>query len=82
MKKFSKKHRMKISYPNLDLARRPVPHDAFMPAPLPPKNELDTLADEVEEDSDKGSTPVLRIQQVLNMTQKKVQNLFCFPKNA
>ena len=57
VKGFSRKHRMKISYPNLDSARRPVPHDASMPAPLPPKNGLDTLADEVEEDSDEGSTP-------------------------
>ena len=56
VKGFSWKHRMKILYPNLDSARRPVPHDASMPAPLPPKNGLDTLADEVEEDSDEGST--------------------------
>ena len=56
VKRFSRKHRMKILYPNLDSARRPVPHDASMPAPLPPKNGLDTLADEVEEDSDEGST--------------------------
>ena len=60
MKGFSRKHRMQISYPNLDSARRPVPHDASMPAPLPPKNRLDTLADEVEEDSDEGSTPATK----------------------
>ena len=48
---------MKILYPNLDSARRPVPHDASMPAPLPPKTGLDTLADKVEEDSDEESTP-------------------------
>ena len=57
VKGFSRKHRTKISYPNLDSAPRPVPHDASMPAPLPPKNGLDTLADEFEEDSDEGSTP-------------------------
>ena len=55
VKGFSRKHRMKILYPNLDSTRRPVPHDASMPAPLPPKNGLKTLADEVEEDSDEGS---------------------------
>ena len=48
---------MKVSYPNLDSARRSVPHDAFMPAPLSPKTGVDTLADEVEEDSDEESTP-------------------------
>ena len=52
VKRFSSKHRMQILYPNLDSARRPVPHDASMPAPLPPKNGLDTLVDELEEDSD------------------------------
>ena len=52
---FSRKHRMKISYPNLDSARRPVPHDDSMPAPLPPKNGLCSLADKVGEDSDEES---------------------------
>ena len=52
MKGFSRKYRIKISYANLDLLRRPVPHDASMPAPLPPKNRLDGLADEVERNSD------------------------------
>ena len=56
VKGFSRKHRMKILYPNLDLARRPVLHDVSMPAPLLPKNGLDTLADEGEEDFDEGST--------------------------
>ena len=58
VKGFSRKHRMKISYPNLDSARKPVPHDASMPAPLPPKTGLDTLVDKVKEVSDEGSTPV------------------------
>ena len=57
VKWFSRKHRMKISYPNLDLARRPVPLDASMPAPLPPKTGVDTLVDEIEEDSDEESIP-------------------------
>ena len=57
VKGFSKKHRMKISYPNLDSARRPVPHDNFMPAPIPPKNGLDTLADKVGEDYDEENIP-------------------------
>ena len=37
--------------------QRSVPHGASMPAPLPPKNRLDTFADEVKEDFDEGSTP-------------------------
>ena len=57
VQRFSRKHRMKISYPNLDLARRPVPLDASMPAPLPPKTGVDTLVDEIEEDSDEESIP-------------------------
>ena len=56
VKEFSRKHRMKILYPNLDSVQRPVLHDVSMPGPLLPKNGLDTLADEVEEDSDERST--------------------------
>ena len=56
VKEFSRKHRMKILYPNLDSAQRPVLHDVLMPGPILPKNGLDTLADKVEEDSDEGST--------------------------
>ena len=40
--------------------QKAVPHDASMPAPLPPKNRLDNLADKVEEDSDEGITPTLK----------------------
>ena len=57
VKWFSMKYRMKISYSNLDSSRRPVPHDASMPALLPSKNGLDILADKVEGDSDEKSTP-------------------------
>ena len=38
--------------------RRPVPHDASMPATLPPKNRLDVLADEIERNSDEESIRV------------------------
>ena len=56
VKGFNRKCRIKISYANLDLLRRPVPHDASMPAPLSFKNRLDILADEVERNSDEEST--------------------------
>ena len=47
---------MKIAYPNLVSARRLVPHDGSMPAPLPPNHGLTALADEVEEDFVEGRT--------------------------
>ena len=45
-KGFSSKCRKKITYPNIDSALRPVPHDLSMPAPLPPQDGLASLADE------------------------------------
>ena len=53
---FSRKHRMKISYPNLDSALKPVPHDAPCLHHSHLKMDL-TLADEVKKDSDEESTP-------------------------
>ena len=35
VKRFSSKCKSKIAFPDLDSARRPVPHDASMPVPLP-----------------------------------------------
>ena len=48
---------MKITYPNLDSARRPVLHDALMLVLLPPKERLSALANKVEEDFDKECSP-------------------------
>ena len=40
---FTVKTNHKIMYPNLDSARRPVPHnDDDLPIPIPPENELHT----------------------------------------
>lgn len=33
---FSTKNKNKILYPNLDSARRPIPHDDTLPIPVPP----------------------------------------------
>ena len=49
--------RMKIAYPNLDSARRPVLQDVLMPTILSPKNGLAALVDKVEKNSDKRSAP-------------------------
>ena len=57
LKRYSAKQKKKITYSNLYSARRPVSFDTSMPAPLPSQDELVALADEVKEDSDKGSTP-------------------------
>ena len=57
VKGFDAKERMKIAYSNLDSSRRPVAHDALMPASLPPNDGLSAPADEVEEDFDKENTP-------------------------
>ena len=46
-KGFSSKHRKKITYPNINSALRPVPHDPSMPAPFPPEDGLASLADDV-----------------------------------
>ena len=56
-KGFSSKHRKKITYPNIDSALRPVPHDPSMPAPLPPENGLAGLADDVVFDEDSNLSP-------------------------
>ena len=37
----------KITYPNIDSALRPVPHDPSMPAPLCLEDGLTSLADEM-----------------------------------
>ena len=57
VKGFSSKHRKKITYPNLNSALRPVPHDPSMPAPFPPEDGLANLADEVVFDKDSSSAP-------------------------
>ena len=46
VKGFRSKHRSKITYPNIDSALRPVPHDPSMPAPVPPEDALASLSDE------------------------------------
>ena len=51
------KHRKKITYPNIDSALRPVPKDPSMPAPLPPKDKLASLADEMVFDEDSNHAP-------------------------
>ena len=56
-KGFSSKHRKKIIYPNTDSALRPVPHEPSMPAPLPPEDELASLADKVVFDEDSNLSP-------------------------
>ena len=56
-KGFSSKHLKKITYPNIDSALRPVPHDPLMPAPLPPEDGLASLADEVVFDEDSNLSP-------------------------
>ncbi len=45
---FSVKNKHKIIYPNLDSARRPIPHDDTLPIPFPPQDRLDSIADEME----------------------------------
>ena len=52
---------MQITYPNLDSAGRPVPDEILMLIPISPKDGLAAFADEVEEDSDKGSIPAANI---------------------
>ncbi len=45
---FSVKNKHQIIYPNLDSARRPIPHDDTLPIPFPPQDRLDSIADEME----------------------------------
>ena len=47
VKGFSSKHSSKITYPNIDSALRPVPHDTSMPAPISLEDGLAGLSDEV-----------------------------------
>ena len=57
VKGFSSKHRSKITYPNIDSALRPVPHDPSMPAPVPPEDALASLSDEAVFDDGHSSGP-------------------------
>ena len=57
VKGFSSKHRIKITYPNIDSALRPVPHDPSMPAPVPPEDALASLSDEAVFDDGHSSGP-------------------------
>ena len=57
VKGFSSKHRSKITYPNIDSALRPVPHDPLMPAPVPPEDALASLSDEAVFDDGHSSGP-------------------------
>ena len=50
-KGFSFKQRDKITYPNLDSARTPVPHDDSMPPTMPSQHELDATDSSVDEDN-------------------------------
>ena len=77
-KGFSFKQRDKITYPNLDSARTPVPHDDSLPPPVPPLHELDTTDSSTDEhnsdglissnytDSDTTEDPILFSQKHLN----------------
>ena len=77
-KGFSFKQRDKITYPNLDSARTPVPHNDSMPPPVPPQyglNATDNSADEHNSDgltsfnysdSDTTEDPILFSQKHLN----------------
>ncbi len=49
---FSVKNKHKIIYPNLESARRPIPHDDTLPIPFPPQDRLDSIADEMETEED------------------------------
>ena len=77
-KGFSFKQRDKITYPNLDSARTPVPHDDSMPPPVPPLHGLDTTDSSTDEhnsdglissnytDSDTTEDPILFSQKHLH----------------
>ena len=43
---FTKKNKSKITYPNCESARKPVPHDEANPAPVPPADMTDTSSSE------------------------------------
>jgi len=54
---FSVKNKHKIIYPNLDSARRPIPHDDTLPVPMPPADGLDSIEDVADEDEATGGSP-------------------------
>ena len=56
MKEFSSKSKSKITYPNLDSARKPVSHDASMPVLLPPLGDFQSVPDEVEDSAGEWSS--------------------------
>ena len=43
---FTKKKKSKITYPNCESARKPVPHDETNPPPVPPVDMSDTSSSE------------------------------------
>ena len=53
---FTAKRKSKIIYRNLDSARRPVPHDDTMPAPLPPQDGLESVPGDDAECIDEGTS--------------------------
>ena len=55
-KGFSFKQRDKITYPNLDSARTPVPHDDSMPPPVPHQHGLDATDNSADDDNSDGLT--------------------------
>ena len=55
-KRFSFKQRDKITYPNLDSARTPVPHNDSMPPLVPPQYGLDATDNSADEDNSDGLT--------------------------
>ena len=77
-KGFSFKQRDKITYPNLNSARTPVPHGDSMPPPVPPQHGLDATDSSTDEgnsdgltssnytDSDTTEDPILFLQKHLN----------------
>ena len=66
-KGFSFKERDKVTYPNLDSARTPVPHDDSMPPPVPPLHGLDTTDSSTDEhNSDTIEDLILFSQKHLN----------------
>ena len=45
---FSTKNKHKIIYPNLRLALRPVVHGDAFPVPVPPKDRIESVQDEID----------------------------------
>ncbi len=59
---FSVKNKHKIIYPNLDSARRPIPHLDTLSIPFPPQDRLDSFADEME--TEEGSVGGDQLQSI------------------